>query len=283
MNPATSTPAPPSSAVGAYLRGAPATSTFLDEVLLGISIDGAALVDDHLMPMIEAIYKEITQAVSASTLTLAQASLYIEELAVFARHNSMFLARSGDTVAGSCFELAHELRRNHLEEGGERGKLPAHYTIYSRALLTDLDIRVNGHVPREETQTLLLLHDLLVSATSASTICGGYFATEGVAIAETVLLRSITDRYGLIVHGASGADLPALDYYYRLHLDDEHEAAAPGLSVEAGHIDGLARFIREADRFDLDLSEVCDGFLQIFEAMVAWWMALVRRADGMEA
>ncbi len=39
------------------------------------------------------------------------------------------------------------------EEGGERGQLPAHYILYTRALLADLGLLVNGHVPADETAT----------------------------------------------------------------------------------------------------------------------------------
>jgi hypothetical protein len=80
------------------------------------------------------------------------------------------------------------------------------------------------------------------------------------------------------VHGRSGADLPNLGYYYDLHLDDEHEAASGGVSVETSHADGIGKFIRQSDIFNLKLPEICDGFLQIMEGMANWWTVLVVRA-----
>src|SRR5205823_3811718 len=148
-------------------------------------------------------------------------------------------------------ELAHELRRNYLEEGGERGKVPAHYILYTNALLADLGLLVNGHVPAAETTTLVLLHQVLVNSHMPSVIAGGYYATEGVAIAETEILRDITNRYGQLTSGTSGKDLPALDYYYRLHLDDDHEAAQGG-----GGLCGKIRFVVTAEPVH---PRVCSG------------------------
>ncbi|MEV4124203.1 hypothetical protein [Nocardia sp. NPDC049707] len=99
-----------------------------------------------------------------------------------------------------------------------------------------------------------------------------------MAIDETVLLRAITDRYAALTVGAD-TELPHLDYYYSLHLDEGHEAAAvEGLSVEAAHIEGIARFIREYELFGLDLPQIVDGWLQILEGMSAWWSQLATRA-----
>jgi hypothetical protein len=268
------------SKVHRYLDEAPSTRAAIEAVLLdrGDAPDGAALLDEYIDPMIEWVFARITEEVDAESLTQEQAHLFIVELSVFARFNSLFLYRAAASVEGGCFELAHELRRNHLEEGGERGKLPAHYVLYSGALLSDLGILVNGWVPAPETQTLLLLHDLLVSSHSPSTICGAYYATEGVAIAETILLRSITDRYGQLAGGRTGADLPRLQYYFDLHLNEAHEGASRGVSVEASHADGIGNFIRQSEVFNLKLPEICDGFLQIMEAMANWWTVLARRA-----
>ncbi|MGH3692395.1 MAG: DUF3865 domain-containing protein [Pseudonocardiaceae bacterium] len=270
------------SKVQAYLREFPETAACIQAVLQGEFPSGDSLVDDHLVPMIDWVFERITEEVSPQTLTAAQAELFIKELSVFARYNSQFLHRAATSVEGACFELAHEFRRNHLEEGGERGKIPAHYVLYSTALLSDLGLLVNGHVPAQETQTLLLLHDLLVTSHSPSTICGGYYATEGVAINETVLLKEITDRYGELMIGASGSALKKLDFYYSLHLDEEHEAASvDGLSVEAAHIEGIAKFIRQNRTFNLDLPQMCDGFLQIMGGMAQWWTELSLRSRRM--
>ncbi|BEL05755.1 hypothetical protein Q0Z83_039460 [Actinoplanes sichuanensis] len=228
------------------------------------------------------MYRQIRDLVDPDTLTAAQARMYIAELAVFARYNAQFLRLAADTVAGFSPELAHELRRNYLEEGGERGKVPAHYILYTNALLKDLDLMVNGHVPAAETATLVLLHQVLVNSHMPSVIAGGYYATEGVAIAETEILRDITNRYGQLTRQSSGADLPALDYYYRLHLDDDHEAAqVGGLSVEAAHIEGLAQFIRKSDLYGFDLPQAVEGFLQILTAMTHWWTQLAYRAKDL--
>ena len=79
-----------------------------------------------------------------------------------------------------------------------------------------------------------------------------------------------------------GPGLPRLDYYYFLHLDEDHEAASvDGLSVEAAHIEGIARFIRESELFNLNLPQIRDGFLQIMEGMAHWWTELTSRSQEM--
>lgn len=263
-----------------YLAEHPTTRDAIHSVVLNKGvITGSDLVDKHLVPMIDAIYAELTAEVSPGTLSADQAAMYILELGVFARYNSDFLRRAASSVEGFCFELAHELRRNHLEEGGDRGRIPAHYTLYSGALLADLGLLINGHVPAPETETLVSLHDWMVEGSSPSRILGGYYATEGVAIHETVLLKAITDRYGDLTVGKHSGELPNLDYYYALHLDDDHEASeVAGLSVEAAHIEGIAQFIRKADTYHFDLPQVLDGWLQIAEGMTQWWAALIVRA-----
>jgi hypothetical protein len=270
------------SLVHAYLDRFPATRKCVHGALNGDYTDGSSLIDDHLAPMMDWVFERITENVCPDRLTAPQALMFIEELSVFARHNSQFLRQAAVSVEGACFELAHEFRRNHLEEGGERGKVPAHYVLYTTALLSDLGIMVNGHVPASETHVLLTLHDLLVASHSPSIICGGYYATEGVAVNETILLRSITNRYGELTAGATGPGLPRLDYYYSLHLDEGHEAASvEGLSVEGAHIEGIARFIRESELFGLNIPQICDGFLQIMEGMAYWWVQLTSRSREM--
>jgi hypothetical protein len=267
------------SLVETYLDAHPETRHYLHSTLMGKLRSGDDLVDKHLAPMIDAVYRQIRDLVDPGTLTQAQARMYIEELAVFARYNAQFLKLAADTVAGFSPELAHELRRNYLEEGGERGKVPAHYVLYTNALLSDLGLLVNGHVPAPETATLVLLHQVLVNSHMPSIIAGGYYATEGVAIAETEILRDITNRYGQLTSGTSGKDLKALTYYYDLHLDEDHEAAqVGGLSVEAAHIEGLAQFIRKSELYGFDLPQATEGFLQIFNGMTHWWTQLAYRA-----
>lgn len=225
------------------------------------------------------VYGQIADQVDATALTKGQARMYIEELSVFARYNAQFLKQAANSVEGFCPELAHELRRNHLEEGGERGKVPAHYVLYSNALLSDLGLLVNGHVPVPETALLVDLHQWMVGSHMPSLIAGAYYATESVAIAETEILRDITNRYGELTIQRSGSELKSLHYYYELHLDDGHEAAqVDGLSVEAAHIEGLARFIKESELFHIDLPQALDGFLQIAEGMTHWWAQLAHRA-----
>ncbi len=273
---------PATSLVEDFLRANPETRHYLHATLLGKYSSGDDLVDKHLAPMIATVYRAIRTLVDPATLNRDQARMYIAELSVFARYNAQFLRRAAATVDSSCAELAHELRRNFLEEGGERGKVPAHYILYTNALLSDLGLLVNGHVPAEETAKLVLLHQVMVDSHMLGVIAGGYYATEGVAVAETEILRDITDRYGELTIQASGSNLPALDYYYRLHLDDDHEAAqVGGLSVEAAHIEGLARFIRTSDLYGIDLREALEGFLQIFNAMADWWTQLAYRAREM--
>jgi Domain of Unknown Function with PDB structure (DUF3865) len=270
------------SLVEEYLRANPETRLYLHATLQGKRDCGDDLVDKHLKPMIDTVYERIHTLIGPTTLTAAQARMYIAELAVFARYNAQFLRLAADNVAGFCPELAHELYRNFLEEGGERGKVPAHYILYTNALLTDLGLLVNGHVPADETAKLVLLHQVMVNSHMPSLVAGGYYATEGVAIAETQILREITNRYGELTCQTSGADLPALDYYYRLHLDDDHEAAQiDGLSVEAAHIEGLAQFIRKSDVYGFDLPQATEGFLQIFNGMAHWWTQLAYRAREM--
>jgi len=262
-----------------YLHDNPETRGYLHSVLLGNQQSGSALVDRHLAPMIDRIYTRIRDLVDPTILTAAQAKFFIEQLGVFARHNAQFLRTAGTTVEGACPALAQELRRNFLEEGGEPGKVPAHYILYSNALLSDLGLRINGCVPVPATVMLLVVHELMATSHMPGIIAGGYYATEGVAIAETELLREITNRYGALTSEATGADLKALHYYYQLHLDDGHDAAqVDGLSVEAAHIEGLARFIRTSDLFHLDLPQVLEGFLQVLNAMAHWWVQLTIQA-----
>ncbi|MGW0673442.1 DUF3865 domain-containing protein [Streptomyces sp. NPDC002746] len=267
------------SLVEAYLKANPETRSYLHATFQGIRTSGDDLVDKHLKPMIDTVYRQIRALVDPSTLTQAQARMYIAELGVFARHNAQFLRLAAAQVYGTCPALGHEFDRNFLEEGGEPGKVPAHYILYTRALLADLGLLVNGHVPADETAKLVLQHQVLVNSHMTGLIAGGYYATEGVAVAETEILRDITNRYGEVTIQASGAQLKNLDFYYRLHLDEGHEAAQiVGMSVEEAHIEGLARFIRQSDLFHLDLPQALEGFLQIFNAMAHWWTQLAYRA-----
>ncbi|MFI9311010.1 DUF3865 domain-containing protein [Streptomyces triculaminicus] len=273
---------PETSLVHAYLKASPETRIAFSRTLQGGLTSGTVLVDKHLRPMTDWVYGQIRERVGPQKLTAAQARMYIKELSVFARYNAAYLRQAAASVEAFCPALAHELYRNFLEEGGEPGKVPAHYVLYTTALLSDLDLLVTGHVPAPETQTLLLLHERMVNSHQPSNIAGGYYATEGVAIAETELLREITNRYGELTTGASGPQLEKLDDYYRLHLDDDHDAApADGLSVEAAHIEGLAGFLRKSETFRLDLPQALTGFLEIFEGMAQWWTQLAYRAQEM--
>lgn len=273
------------SKVQAFFREHPESREVFVGIITGAleRYDGSELVDNHMNPMMHWIYDRIREEVSASTLSAGAALYYINELSVFARFNSQFLRRSAISVEGFVPELAHEFYRNHLEEGGERGKLPAHYVLYSSALLKDLDIMINGYVPSSSTQMLVFLHHVLVDSHSPSTICGAYYSTEGVAIDETLILQDITNRYGYLTRGKVGEELPNLNYYYTLHLDEEHEAASQDMSVEQGHMEGIARFIRNYQTYNLDLPQICDGFLQILEAMAAWWTFLSIDAHEIQA
>lgn len=236
------------------------------------SIDGNLLVKKHLDPMVKQIYSQIEGEVAARTLTKEGATFYIKEISVFARYNSQFLLRASKTVSGFCPEFAHELMRNHLEEGGERGKLPAHYIVFSSALLKDLDLMVNGYVPQlSTTHTLIWMHDVLSNSHCPSTLLGMYYATEAVAIAETRQLNQITDRLGQLLKKGSGEKLPNLYFYFGMHLDEEHSAATEGKSVEQGHQDGIARFIKQYDLFHFQPALIVDGFLQMLGPLVDQW------------
>jgi hypothetical protein len=273
---------PDNSLVQAYLKTQPETLSAVHGTMLGNFTSGEALVTAHLSPMIDWVYGKIADQVGAAELNERQARMYIEELSVFARYNAQFLKAAATSVESFCPELAHELRRNHLEEGGERGKVPAHYVLYTNALLSDLGLLVNGHVPAPETALLVDLHQWMVGSHMPSLIAGAYYATEAVAIAETEILRDITNRYGELTIQRSGSELKKLHYYYELHLDDEHEAAqVGGLSVEAAHIEGLARFIKESELFHIDLPQALDGFLAIAEGMTHWWAQLAHLAREM--
>ncbi|MFF4205630.1 DUF3865 domain-containing protein [Streptomyces sp. NPDC001668] len=268
--------------VQAYLKANPETRIAVARTLQGDLTDGTVLVDRHLKPMIDTVYAQIRDRVEPEKLTAAQAAMFIAELSVFARYNAAYLRQAAASVESYCPALAHELYRNFLEEGGEPGKVPAHYVLYSTALLSDLDLLVTGHVPAPETLMLLALHERMVNSHQPSAIAGGYYATEGVAIAETVLLRDITDRYGEVTIGRTGSQLESLDNYYRLHLDDGHDAAqVAGLSVEAAHIEGLAAFIRKSELFHLDLPQALTGFLEILRGMAQWWVQLAHRSQEM--
>jgi len=249
---------------------------FEQAIILGKEVvTGKSLIDEHFDPLIARLYKQISQRVDPEHLTADEACLYIGELSVFARYNSTLLLRAAETVRGFCPELAQELTRNFLEEGGERGKLPAHYVVFSGALISDLDFRVNGWMPRAaSTRSLVSLIDVLAWSHCPSTILGMYYATEAVAIAETRLLRAITDRLGTVLGRGAGSALPRLHDYYRMHLDEEHAAANGKVAVEQGHQDGIARFIREAQLFGFLQPQVIDGFLQMLNPFVDQWVEL---------
>jgi hypothetical protein len=249
----------------------------LFESLIGdrIPINGDILVKEHLDPMIHWIYSQIEREVSANTLTKEGARFYIKEISVFARYNSQFLLRTSQTISGFCPEFAHELMRNHLEEGGDRGNLPAHYIILSSALLKDLDLMVNGYVPQAPTTRMLIwLHNVLANSHCPSTQLGMYYATEAVAISETKQLNQITDRLGYLLYKKTGEQLPYLNSYFKMHLDDEHMAATNGKAVERGHQDGIARFIRQYDLFHFQPALILDGFLQMLGPLVDQWTEL---------
>lgn len=235
-------------------------------------ISGKELVEDHLDPMVLWIYERIAETVDAKALSADEARFYIGEISVFARYNSTLLLRASDTMRGFSPELAQELARNFLEEGGERGKLPAHYVIFSGALAKDLDFRVNGWIPRTMTTlTLSSLIDILAWSHCPSTILGMYYATEAVAISETEQMRDITNRLGQTLGRGSDASLENLDFYYRMHLDEGHDAATDGVAVEQGHQEGIARFIKDADTFNFLQPQIIDGFLQMLYPFADQW------------
>jgi len=234
---------------------------------------GSSLVDDFFDPMIDWLYKNIEHNVAPETLSEEAAEIFIGELSVFARYNATLLLRAADNVRGFCPELAQELMRNFLEEGGERGKLPAHYVIFTGALIKDLNLRVNGWLPRvTSTHQLLTLIDLLAWSHCPSTVLGMYYAAEAVAISETLLLRRITNKLGELRGVGSDEELKNLDFYYKMHLDDLHFAATDGIAVEQGHQEGIAKFIREGENFGFLQPQIVDGFLQMLSPFVAQWL-----------
>ena len=258
--------------VGTYLANTLGTARVFDSALMSGSevISGRKLLDNHLNPMVDAIYKDIATAVNVDKLDANQATLFIGELSVFARFNSTFLLRAADTVRSFCPELAQEFMRNYLEEAGEVGKFPAHYLVFSGALLSDLGLRVNGWSPRAmSTLALTSIIDILSWSHCHSTILGMYYGTEAVATPETRLLQQLTDRVRLLTDAKNGSKL---DYYYRMHLDSEHEAATLGRAVEQGHQEGIAHFIENHDRFGFHQAQIIDGFLQVLQLFVDQWM-----------
>lgn len=259
------------------LNTKPETASLFDEIISSghAIVDGDKLVNEHFNPMVEWIYDRISESVNASSLNVEQVKLFIGELSVFARYNSTFLLRAANTIRAFCSELAQELTRNFLEEGGERGKLPAHYVIFTGALIKDLKFRVNGWMPRaKSTQTLLSLIDILSWSHCPSTILGMYYATEAVATRETEQLRELTNRFGALLKLDISRDLPNLDFYYDMHLDHEHEAASDGVAVETGHQEGIAYFIKNADTFHFLQPQIVDGFLQMLYPFADQWAEL---------
>lgn len=257
-----------------YLKSNPFTSDVLDKIIISGEkvVSGDELVNKHFNPMIEFLYKKIEQKVDASNLSIMEASFFIGELSVFARYNSTFLLRASETIRAYCPELSHELLRNFLEEGGERGKLPAHYVIYSGALLNDLGVRVNGWIPRAHTTLALTsIIDVLSWSHCPSTILGMYYAVEAVAISETEMLKSLTERIAFL-KSINIAEQGNLNFYYEMHLDELHEAASDGLSVELGHQEGIAYFIRNSEQFNFSQPQIVDGFLQMLNLFVEQWM-----------
>jgi Domain of Unknown Function with PDB structure (DUF3865) len=233
-------------------------------ILTGCSQDfsGEELVL-HMNLMIKYVFDMIDQETSSTSLSSSALLHYINELGVFARHNSQFL-KSASLHSIDCVpEMAAEFIRNFLEEGGNI-EIPAHYELYSSALLKDLDINIVGHYPTTSTNEVVHIIDLLSRSHSPGIICGAFYATEGVAIRETELLQSITNAYAKL-NGKTMKDLPNLKFYYDLHLDH---------GVEQGHISGIAKFICNYKRYGLKLPQVCEGFLQGMQAMTMWWSNL---------
>jgi hypothetical protein len=67
-----------------------------------------------------------------------------------------------------------------------------------------------------------------------------------------------------------------------VHLDDDHAAAQiDGLSVEAAHIESLARFIRKNSLYGFDLPQAVEGFQQVFNGKATWWTQLAYRSRNM--
>jgi hypothetical protein len=130
---ATDTLTSSTSLVEDYLDTHPETRHYLHSVLMGTLTSGDDLVDAHLAPMIDSVYRRIRNMVDPGTLTQSQARMYIAELAVFARYNAQFLKLAGDTVAGYSPELAHELPGRGRRAGqGPRALHPVHQGIDSR-------------------------------------------------------------------------------------------------------------------------------------------------------
>lgn len=234
------------------------------------NFNGQELVH-HMDQMVEYTFNIIEAEVAPSTLSAPVLLHYVKELGVFARHNSQFLKSASAHSMDAVPEMAAEFIRNFLEEGGSV-EIPAHYELYSSALLKDLGVNIVGHYPIACTTELVQIVDLLSRSHSPSIICGAFYATEGVAIRETKLLRDITNAYAAL-RGKTEVDLPNLKFYYDLHLDH---------GVEQGHIGGIARFICEYDRFGLKLSQICDAFLQGMQAMTMWWTILHSVEDKIE-
>lgn len=107
-----------------------------------------------------------------------------------------------------------------------------------------------------------------------STVLGMYYATEAIAIAETLLLQNITNRLGQITGQGTGNSLKKLDFYYRMHLDETHSAATDNVAVERGHQEGITRFIRDADLFHFQQPQIVDGFLQMLTPFVDQWVEI---------
>ncbi len=277
------------SLVDAFFEQHPETSSLFNATIGEgkALVSGRELVENHFDPMVLWIYERIAKTVDATNLSADEARYYIGEISVFARYNSTLLLRAADTMRGYSPELAQELTRNYLEEGGERGKLPAHYVIFSGALAKDLDFRVNGWTPR--TMTTLALSsiiDILAWSHCPSTILGMYYATEAVAISETEQMRDITNRLGHLLGKGSNESLENLDFYYRMHLDESHDAATDGVAVEQGHQEGIARFIKDADTFHFLQPQIIDGFLQMLYPFSDQWIEITsliqkeRRSDA---
>ena len=264
------------SPVDEFLDNNPHAWQAMASVLCGDSkLSGDRLIDEHLNPMIDEIYGPLSRFVDSDNLTLSAATFFIRELSVFARYNSYFLRSAAEAVSGFCPEFGHELMRNYLEEGGERGKIPAHSIMYSTALMKDLDVRVTGYMPRDPaTCTLVWMHDVIVAGKCPSTILGMYYATEAVATPEIEELRRLTNRIGRLSGRGTDEELTNIHYWISLHLDSEHEASYQGQAVEAAHREGIGRFIRQHDAFNFSLPQVLDGFLQILSPLAQQWQAL---------
>ena len=189
----------------------------------------------------------------------------LKEHTVFSKQNVIFLQQSILCTA-PVQPLSAELRRNLDEELGydeEHGE--NHYELYIKGLKEELGIDVTNYLPSYHTSAFMGRMLELSNSGNVEIACGAIFASEAAAVPELELMRSIASSYSKQVLGHDIEMLGLLKNFYDMHLS----------GVEQAHREGLAHFIREYEKYGLNLEKLQSGFHNALNGMSKWWDELI--------